>query len=75
MKWNISWSITSPTGTVLGEARVSGAKIMDAINKFLCKKGNEEKRIIGIEMVDEKPKKKRTRRDDGVDYKMVSGFR
>ena len=61
-EWNIRW--TSENGTVFGESRVYGVKIVDAINKFLRSRENDGKVIVGINMIEEKPIKKRKRLKD-----------
>ena len=61
-EWNIRW--TSENGTVFGESRVYGVKIVDAINKFLRSRENDDKVIVGINMIEEKPIKKRKRLKD-----------
>ena len=48
-EWNIRW--TSENGTVFGESRVYGVKIVDAINKFLRSRENDDKVIVGINQI------------------------
>jgi hypothetical protein len=62
MEWIIKWSVVSDNNTAFGEARVSGTKVVDALNTFFRTKGNGTKMIMGIEAVLEKPIKEKRKK-------------
>ena len=58
MDWDISWEMQKEESeTVLGITRVSATKVVDALNKFFKDKDNFTKKMTGIKVAPEPPKK------------------
>ena len=63
MEWDISWEMQKEKSeTVLGITRVSATKVVDAIDTFFKDKDNFTKKMTGIQMVPEQPKKTKRRK-------------
>ena len=58
MDWDISWEMQrGESEKILGTTRVSATKVVDALNKFFKDKDNFTKKMTGIKVVQEPPKK------------------
>lgn len=62
MDWDISWEMKNGEfETVLGTTRISGNKVIDALDKFFKGKDSCMKKMTGIKMVPEETNKPKRR--------------
>ena len=63
MDWDISWEMKNGEfETVLGTTRISGNKVIDALDKFFKGKDNCTKKMTGIRLVQEETNRPKRRK-------------